>query len=169
MAFNPLDVILKDNKLVGPNYIDWKRNLDIVLTAEEYKYVLVKVCPQKLGERATDEETQAYQKWIKANEMARCYIMASMSNVLQHQHQSMPSTYDIMQNLKEMFGHQNCAARQIAMKELMNTTMGEGTLVRDHVLKMIELLKKLQAAEGLIKKPTIALVTEKVSSSRLKG
>ena len=36
MAFNPLDIILKENKLDGTNYIDWKRNLDIVLTAEDY-------------------------------------------------------------------------------------------------------------------------------------
>ncbi|XP_057981216.1 uncharacterized protein LOC131166655 [Malania oleifera] len=117
--------------------------------------------------------------------MAQCYILASMLNVLQHQHQSMPSAYDIMQNLKEIFGDQNRAARQTTRKELMNTTMAEGTLLRDHVLKIIglineleilgaeidgetqnmnklsyslvELLKELQAAEGLIRKPTIAL------------
>ena len=37
MSFNPLAVILKENKLDGTNYIDWKRNLDIVLTTEDYK------------------------------------------------------------------------------------------------------------------------------------
>ncbi|XP_057958463.1 uncharacterized protein LOC131151226 [Malania oleifera] len=101
MAFNHLTFILKGNKLVGPNYILWKRNLDIVLIAEEYKYVLV-------------------------------------------EHQSMPSAYDIMQNLKEMFGDQNRTTRQTVMKELMNTTMVEGTPVRDHVLKMIGLLNELE-------------------------
>ena len=43
MTFNPLVVILKKKTLIGPNYIDWKRNLDIVLTAEEYKFVLTEV------------------------------------------------------------------------------------------------------------------------------
>ncbi|XP_057953944.1 uncharacterized protein LOC131148234 [Malania oleifera] len=144
MAFNPLVIILKENKLVGPNYIDWKRNLNIVLTTKKYKCVLVKVCPQKPSEGATNEETQAYRKWIKADKILRCYILASMSNVLQRQHQSMPSTYDIMQSLKEMFGDQNCATRQAAMKELMNTIMVEGTPVRDHVLKMIGHLNELE-------------------------
>ena len=102
------------------------------------------------------------------------------------------------------------------MKDLMNTTMVETTLVRDHVLKMIgllneleilgaeidgeshvdiilqslpdsykqfflnynmnkpqwtlaQLLKELVSAEGLIKKPSTLLVTEKGSSSKLKG
>ena len=57
MTFNPLVVILKENKLIEPNYIDWKRNLDIVLIAEEYKFVLTEVCPQQPSEGATDEET----------------------------------------------------------------------------------------------------------------
>ncbi|XP_057953978.1 uncharacterized protein LOC131148275 [Malania oleifera] len=87
MAFNPMVVILKENKLVEPNYIDWKRNLDTVLTVEECKYVLI-------------------------------------------EHQFMPSAYDIMQNLKEMFGDQNPA--------------GKGTPIRDHVLKMIGLLNELE-------------------------
>ena len=39
-SFNPLAIILKENKLTEPNYIDSKMNLDIVLTAEEYKFVL---------------------------------------------------------------------------------------------------------------------------------
>ena len=40
----------------------------------------------------------------------------------------------MMMNLKEMFGDQTHSARQKAMKDLMNTTMAENTLVRDHVL-----------------------------------
>ena len=65
MTFNPLAVILKENKLIGPNYIDWKRNLDIVLAAKEYKFLLTEVCLQEPSEGATDEETRAYQKWKK--------------------------------------------------------------------------------------------------------
>ena len=55
--------------------------------------------------------------------MSRCYILASMSNILQHQHQSIPTAYDMMMNLKEMFGDHTHSARQKAMKDLMNTTM----------------------------------------------
>ena len=147
--------------------------------------------------------------------MARCYILASMSNVLQHQHESMATTYDMMLNLKEMFGEQNRAGRQVAMKALLNTKMAEGTPVRDHVLKMIvhlneleilgakiddesqvdivlmflpesfknfhlnysmnkgsyslaELLKELQAAEGILGQAKSVQVAEKGSSSSTK-
>ena len=76
--------------------------------------------------------------------MARCYILASMSNILQHQHESMATAYDMMMNLKEMFGKQNRAGRQAAMKALLNTKMVEGTPIQDHVLKMISHLNELQ-------------------------
>ena len=143
-SFNPLSVILKENKLTGPNYIDWKRNLNLVLTAEGYKFVLTDVCPPKPDSHSSKEEVEAYQAWLKADEMARCYILASMSNVLQHQHESMVTAYDMMLNLKEMFGEQNHAGRQVAMKALLNTKMAEGTPVRDHVLKMIGHLNELE-------------------------
>ena len=43
-SFSPLVTILNQNKLNGFNYVDWKKNLDIVLTVEEHKYVLTQPC-----------------------------------------------------------------------------------------------------------------------------
>ena len=76
--------------------------------------------------------------------MMRCYILASISNVLQHQHQSMSTSYDMMISLKEMFGDKNPAVRLLVMRDLMNTTIVEGTPMRDHILKMISLLNELE-------------------------
>ena len=126
-SFNPLLIILKENKLTGPNYIDWKRNLNLVLIVEGYKFVLTEICPPKPYSVYSKEEDEAYQKWRKADEMARYYILASMSNLLQHQHELMATAYDMMLNLKEIFGDQNRAGRQEAMRALLNTKMAEGT------------------------------------------
>ena len=41
----------------------------------------------------------------------------------------MLTVYDIMMNLKEMFGDQSRAGRQEAMRALLNTKMAEGTSV----------------------------------------
>ena len=74
---------------------------------------------------STPEEDAAYHKWQKADKLARCYVLASMSNVLQQQHERMLTAYDILLNVKEMFGEQGRAARQVAMKALLNTKMVE--------------------------------------------
>ena len=57
-SFSPLVTILNQNKLTGSNYVDWKRNLDIVLTVEEHKYVLTKPCPSFPSLDAPPEENQ---------------------------------------------------------------------------------------------------------------
>ena len=64
-----------------------------------------------------------------------------MSNVLQHQ--GIFTSYDMMLSLKEMFEDLNRAVKFFFMRDLMNTTMIEGTLVRDHILKMISFLNDL--------------------------
>ena len=65
-SFNPLSVILKENKLTGPNYIDWKRNLNLVLSSEEYKFVLIDVCPPPPDSDSSKEEVEVYQQIEKS-------------------------------------------------------------------------------------------------------
>ncbi|XP_059663798.1 uncharacterized protein LOC132309512 [Cornus florida] len=108
-VFSPLAAKLRDNKLTRSNYVDWKKNLHIVLTAQEYKFVLTQECPPMPGPDDSQELKEMYEKWQKADEIAKCYILASMSNVLQHQHQSFVTAHDILLNLKEMFGEQSRA------------------------------------------------------------
>ncbi|KAL4596337.1 hypothetical protein ACB092_12G157500 [Castanea dentata] len=130
--YSPLVSILNQNKLTGSNYVDWKRNLDIILTAEEYKYVLTQPCPSFPSLDAPSEEKQRYDHWQKSNEMAKCYILASILNILQHQ------------ILKEMFGEQGRSARQETLRKIYNTKMTEGSSVRDHCLTMISNLNTLE-------------------------
>ena len=65
------------------------------------------------------------------------WILASISNVLQHQMQDVGLASDIMLSLKEMFGKQGCSARQETIRQIYNTKMAEGTSVREHCLRMI--------------------------------
>ena len=69
-SFNPLSVILKENKLVRTNYIDWKRNIDLVLTAEDCNFVLTDICPPIPDNISTPEKDDVYHKWCKADKMA---------------------------------------------------------------------------------------------------
>ena len=76
--------------------------------------------------------------------MAKCYILASISNVLQHQMQDIELVSDIMLSLKEMFDEQSHSARQDTMRQIYNTKMTEGTSVREHCLQMISNLNTLE-------------------------
>ena len=62
----------------------------------------------------------------------------------------MLTAYDIMFNLKEMVEDQTRAARQVAMKALLNTKMVERTPIQDHVLKMIAHINELEILRAKI-------------------
>ena len=142
-AFNPLASILSNNMLDGTNYVSWKRNLNIVLTCEGIIWVTLEsfhVAPTK---SSTPEERATYEAWRKDDEKSRMYILASLNEVLQSQHQSMSTSSAMLLSLQEMFGVQSRSAKQMVMKQIMNTKMYEGTRVKDHMIKLIGLFNEL--------------------------
>ena len=56
----------------------------------------------------------------------------------------MPTTYDILVNLHEMFGGKGKPVRQVALKAIMDAKMSKGTPVRDHMICMIGLINKME-------------------------
>ena len=76
--------------------------------------------------------------------MAKCYILASISNVLQHQMQDVELASDIMLSLTEMFGEQGRSASKETMRQIYNTKMAEGSSIREHCLTMISNLNTLE-------------------------
>ena len=76
--------------------------------------------------------------------MAKCYILASISNDLQHQMQDVGLASDIMLSLKKMFGEQGHFARQETMRQIYRAKMAEGTSVREHCPTIISNLNTLE-------------------------
>ena len=100
----PIIVILLSEKLNSKNFVKWKSNKIIVLICENYKFILTKECPPELATNATRTVREAYDHWIQANNKARCYMLAGMSNVLRIKCEKMETTYEIMESLQTMFG-----------------------------------------------------------------
>ena len=81
MTKSSLFNILKDNYLNGNNYVQWKRKIGIMLQADELTWVLDTPCLPAPNENS-DVEREAYSKWPRNNEMAKCYILATMNDIL---------------------------------------------------------------------------------------
>ncbi|XP_047952564.1 uncharacterized protein LOC125198199 [Salvia hispanica] len=82
--------------------------------------------------------------------MAKCYMLASMSSVLKHQHSAMETAAEIMQNLTNLFGTQNRTAKSQAFRSIMTKTMKEGSSVSQHVLEMMGHLNQIEVLGGTI-------------------
>ena len=60
-----------------------EKNLNLILTAEDCAFVLTEVCQPSPDSISTLEDDATYHKWQKTDKLAKCYILASISNVLQ--------------------------------------------------------------------------------------
>jgi len=61
-SFSPFSIIMNQNKLTGPNYVDWKHNLDIVLIVEGHKYVLTEASPTDPSINVADAARQRFDR-----------------------------------------------------------------------------------------------------------
>ncbi|KAL5557637.1 hypothetical protein UlMin_033848 [Ulmus minor] len=145
MTQSPLSLILNQNKLTGDNFADWKRNLLIVLSFEKHKYVLKRDCPPIPNGNAPSAELLAYANWLDSNKIARCYMMASLSSVLQKQHEGYMTAKEIMHNVEDMFGGQSLLVQQAAVRNLMNCKHKPGTPIKDHIFMVIGYLAEAQS------------------------
>ena len=55
---NPLSVILDQHRLTGPNFVDWLRNLKVILAFEKILYILNQKPPATLPDEASQEEIE---------------------------------------------------------------------------------------------------------------
>jgi len=134
MSSSALSSILNKHNLTGENFTDWKRNLKIVLTFEKLNFVLNTPCPPEPPVDAPNEVFVAYQRWKDSDDMARCYMMASMSTVLQAQHEDYITARQIMDNLEDMFGGQATEKRREALSNLINCRQKAGSSIKEHML-----------------------------------
>ena len=147
---NPIITILSSEKLNSENFVKWKSNMNIAQICENYKFVLIKECPPRPATNAPHPIREVYDHWIQANNKARCYMLAVMSDVLRMKCEKIEAAYEIMESLQAMFGQPSNHLRHDAFKTTMNTKMKVGTLVREHILKMINWLNEIEIYGAVI-------------------
>lgn len=135
--------VLEKEKLNGTNFLDWFRNLRIVLKQERKDYVLENAIPEEPGTGATRAEKDAYQKHVNDDLDVSCLMLASMNSDLQKQFENM-NTFDMVNELKNLFQKQARVERYETTKSLFSCKLPEGASVSPHVLKMIGYIDHLQ-------------------------
>ena len=165
---NPIIALLAHEKLDGDNYIKWKSNINIVLICENQKFVLTEECPPEPHATASRNVREKYDSWQLANNKARCYMLASMNDVLRTKHENMETAYEIWESLSSMFGRQSDQSRHEATKAYLTTKMKKGSSVREHVLNMINLIHQAEIHGATVDEKTqVSVILESLTSDFL--
>ncbi|KAG8478249.1 hypothetical protein CXB51_028152 [Gossypium anomalum] len=133
--------VLEKDKLNGLNFLDWFRNLRIVLKQERKLYVIEKPLPDEPPANASKADKDAYKKHLNEMVDVGC-LMLAMNPELQKQHEDMVA-YDMIEHLKELYHGQARQERFDISKALFQCKLPEGSPVGPHVLKMIGYIESL--------------------------
>ncbi|KAJ9561945.1 hypothetical protein OSB04_007105 [Centaurea solstitialis] len=135
--------ILEKDKLTGSNFLDWERNLMIVLRHERKWYVLEEPLGEAPPANAPAAARNAHKKHSDDLLDVACLMLATMSSDLQAGLIN-TNTYDMIRQLRDMFQTQARTERYDATKAFNECKMIKGTSVSDHVMKMKRHLDHLE-------------------------
>ena len=97
--------VLEKEKLTGTNFLDWARNLRIVLRQERKIHVIENPPPVAPTAGAPTALRTAYQRHMDDATDVACLMLATMSAELQKQHEHMDA-YVMFEHLGTMFQEQ---------------------------------------------------------------
>ena len=99
---NTLRSLLEKEKLNGTNFLDWHRNLRIVLKFEGKLRAIEEPLPDSPVENATVAQQNAYRKLFDEQEKVALIMLASMTPDLQKEMEDC-NAYEMIAELKNMF------------------------------------------------------------------
>ena len=93
---------IDDKILTRPNFLDWLKNLRIVLNEEELAYVITKPIPGSPTVDAPESVQRAYQKHLVDSARAGLIVHTSMSPEFQKRYRT-EDAYSIVRHLREHY------------------------------------------------------------------
>src|SRR3954471_5255279 len=131
---------LKNN---GSNFVDWFRNLRIVLNAGNLTYVLDAPLGDPPAANATDEVKNVFLARKNQYSTVQCAILYGLESELQKRFEN-HDPHDIVCELKMIFEAHAAVESYEASEKFFNCKMEEGNSISEHMLKMSGHTSKLQ-------------------------
>nr|GEY19617.1 hypothetical protein [Tanacetum cinerariifolium] len=102
---NSIRPVLEKEKLNGSNFLDWYRNLRIILRNEQKLHHLEGALPEAPPATATDVVRNAYTRRVVKQQEVACLMLVSMTLDIQKNLEDR-TAFEILQVLKTMFQQQ---------------------------------------------------------------
>ncbi|GJU08269.1 zinc finger, CCHC-type containing protein [Tanacetum coccineum] len=126
-------------KLTGPNFIDWYRQLRIVLSIEDkLNYLEQPIPPAPIapeGQLVAPETVAAHTAWIKVSKEIVGLMLMTMEPEIQRKLENLHA-YEMLQELKTLFAQQAEHELLQDVREFHSCKQEEGQSVCYYVLKM---------------------------------
>ncbi|GKE59111.1 hypothetical protein Tco_1498296, partial [Tanacetum coccineum] len=135
-------------KLTRPNFIDWYRQLRIVLSVEDkLNYIEHPIpaapVPVQAGQQVAPKALAGHAAWVKGSKEIAGLMLMTMESDIQQNLENLDA-YEMLQELKTMFAQQAEQELLQTMREFHSCKQEEGQFVSSYVLKMKSYIDNLE-------------------------
>ncbi|KAL2228539.1 UNVERIFIED_CONTAM: hypothetical protein Sindi_1833600 [Sesamum indicum] len=116
----------------------------IVVNFENQNYILDNSFPRALPEGSTSEERVTFERCHEDSRKVRRIVLASMKNDIQKQYNRHDDAASIMLRVKEVYAVLDRHIRYVTTKAFFNTKMTKGSSMKEHGIKMLSFVEKLE-------------------------
>nr|GEY43373.1 hypothetical protein [Tanacetum cinerariifolium] len=131
--------ILRETKLTGPNFIDWYRQLRVVLSIKDKVNYLEQPIPPTLvvsaGQHVAPEILTAHTTWIKGSKEIVGLMLMTMEPDIQRNLETLHA-YEMLLELKTLFAQQAEHGLLQTTRDFYSCKQEEGQSASSYVLKM---------------------------------
>ena len=160
-----VQMVMDDKILIGPNFLDWLKNLRIVLKEEKITYVITVPIPGSPTADALESVHRAYQKRLVDGARAGLIIHTSMSPKFQKRYKT-EDAYSIVRHLREHYNKQAAIKKFKVTRLLFGSKMDVGTSPVQYALQMYNRIERLdQLGHWMDPKLGIDLIFERLADS----
>nr|GEX82297.1 zinc finger, CCHC-type [Tanacetum cinerariifolium] len=137
----------KKQKLIGPNFIDWNRQLRIVLSIKDklnYLQQTIPAAPVALaGQHVAPEILAAHTAWIKGSKEIAGLMLMTMEPEIQQNLENLHA-HEMLLELKTLFAQQEEQELLQTTRDFHSCKQEEGQSVSSYVLKMKGYIENLE-------------------------
>ena len=131
----------------GSNYKRWRREMELLLTLNEYDIALDTPQPAPLTDKSSKAEKVEFERWTRANKVALSILESGMTDTIRGGIKRCDLAKDYLKAIESKFKESQKA--EIAQYMTLLTTYkfeGDGS-VRDHIMRMTDAAEKLNSLD----------------------
>ena len=137
-----VQTVMDDKILTGPNFLDWLKNLTIVLREEKIAYVIIEPISGSLTADAPESVQRAYKKCLVDSARAGLIIHTSMSLEF-HKRYKTEDAYSIVRHLTEHYNKQPALEWFKVARLLFGSKIEVGTSPLQYAPQMYNRIERL--------------------------
>ncbi|CAN6718439.1 unnamed protein product [Malus baccata var. baccata] len=131
----------------GSNYKKWRREIELLLTLNEYDIALDTPQPAPLTDKSSKAEKVEFKRWTRANKVALSILESGMTDAVRGGIKRCDLAKEYFKAIESKFKESQKAEIAQYMTLLTTYKFERGGLVRDHIMRTTDAAEKLNSLD----------------------